>query len=167
MVNNSHNPDKSFIIYHQNINGLKNKKDELINALLTTTPHILCLSEHHLKHNEIKQINIEGFKLVTSYCRQSMKKGGVCIYAVSGLICSKIDMSYYSKDQDIEICMLKINIMSVRLHILVVYRAPTGDFNFFLNQLDDSIKSIYKTNLNLIICGDINISYLLEHDMKK
>ena len=89
------------------------------------------------------------------------------IYALNGLICSKIDMSNYCKDQDIEICMLKMNFMSVRLHILVVCRAATGDFNFFLNQLDYSIKSIYKTNLNLIICGDININYLLEYDMKK
>jgi hypothetical protein len=42
-------------------------------------PHILCLSEHHLKHTELDQINIEGFKLCTAYCRQTMKRGGVCI----------------------------------------------------------------------------------------
>ena len=74
-----------------------------------------------------------------------MKKGGVRIYALNGLICSKIDMSNYCKDQDNEICMLKINFMSVKLHILVVYRAPTRDFNFFLNQLDDSNQYIKLT----------------------
>ena len=50
---------------------------------------------------------------------------------------------------------------------LVVYRAPTGDFIYFLNKLDDSIKSMYKTNLNLILCGNINIDYLLENDRRK
>jgi hypothetical protein len=50
---------------------------------------------------------------------------------------------------------------------MVVHRAPTSDFNLFLDKLDDSVTSIYKTNLNLIICSDINIDYLSENDKKK
>ena len=50
---------------------------------------------------------------------------------------------------------------------MVVYRAPTGNFNLFLNRLDDLIKSIYKTNSNLILWGDINIDYLTENDRKR
>ena len=50
---------------------------------------------------------------------------------------------------------------------MVVYRVPTGNFNLFLNRLDDLIKSIYKTNLNLILCGDINIDYPTENDRKR
>jgi exonuclease III len=95
-----------------------------------------------------------------------MRKGGVCIFAQHGLECSKVDVNKYCKDQDIEICMLNLNTTFSRLHIMVVYRAATSDFNLFLNKLDDSIKSIYKTNLNLIICGDINIDYLSENDKK-
>ena len=110
---------------------------------------------------------IEGFKLCTAYCGHTMKGGGVCIFAQNGLECSKIDVKKYCKDQDIEICMLNLNTPFFRLHITVAYRAPTGDFNLFLNRLDDSIKSIYKTNLNLIICGDINIDYLSENNRKK
>jgi len=34
---------------------------------------------------------------------------------------------------------------------MAVHRAATGDFNLFLNRLDDSIKSIYRANLNLIL----------------
>ena len=50
---------------------------------------------------------------------------------------------------------------------MVVYRAPTGNFNLFLNRLDDSFKSVYRANLNLILCGDINIDYLTENDRKR
>jgi hypothetical protein len=50
---------------------------------------------------------------------------------------------------------------------MVVYRAPTGNFNLFLNRLDDSIKSIYRADSNLILCGDINIDYLTENDRKR
>ena len=63
--------------------------------------------------------------------------------------------------------MLNLNTTFFRPHITVAYRAPPGDFNLFLNRLDDSIKSIYKTNLKLILCGDINIEYLSENDRKK
>jgi hypothetical protein len=50
---------------------------------------------------------------------------------------------------------------------MVVYRAPTGNFNLFLNRLDDSIKSIYRASLNLVLYGDINIDYLTENDRKR
>jgi hypothetical protein len=50
---------------------------------------------------------------------------------------------------------------------MAVYRAPTGNFNLFLNRLDDSLKSIYRANLNLILCGDINIDFLTENDRKR
>jgi exonuclease III len=95
--------------------------------MLPTPPHILCLSEHHLKYTDLDQINIEDFKLCAAYCRQTMKKGGVCIFAQNGLECSKIDVNKYCKDQDTEICMLNLNTTSFRLHIITVYRAPTGD----------------------------------------
>ena len=168
MVNNTPNPDSnSLIIYHHNICGLMNKTDELISSMFPVNPHILCITEHHLKDTEINQINVEGFKLCTAYSRKTMKKGGVCIFTQNGLICSKIDLKKYCSDQDIDICMINLQTTYTRLHIMVVYRAPTGDFNLFLNRLDDSIKSIYKTKSNLMICGDINTDYLSENNRKK
>jgi hypothetical protein len=73
----------------------------------------------------------------------------------------------YCKDQDIEVCMLYVKTTSLIFNIMVVYRAPTGDFNLFLIRHDDSIKSVYKTNLHLIFCGDINIDYLTEYNRKR
>jgi len=68
MVNSNFNLDSnSLTIYHQNICGLKGKTDELISAMSPNLPHILCFSEHHLKHTELGQINIEGFELFHSF----------------------------------------------------------------------------------------------------
>jgi len=50
---------------------------------------------------------------------------------------------------------------------MVVYRVPTGNFNLFLNRFDETIKSIYRANLNLILCGDINIDHLTKNDRKR
>ena len=168
MVNDKYNLNSnSFAIYHQNICGLKGKMDELISSISPYPAIILCLSEHHLKHTELGQINSEGFKLCTTYCRQAMKKGGVCIFTQKGLNCSKVNVNKYCKDEDIEICMLNFKTTSLGLYIMVVYRAPTGNFNLFLNRLDDSIRSIYRADLNLILCGDINIDYLTKNNSKR
>ena len=47
---NSKNLFKSF---HQSIRGLKSKVDELSNSLFPDYPHIMCLTEYHLKDYEI------------------------------------------------------------------------------------------------------------------
>ena len=43
-------------------------------------PHILCFPEHHLKKSELDQINVDGYRLGAAYCRQVIKRGGVCIF---------------------------------------------------------------------------------------
>ena len=50
---------------------------------------------------------------------------------------------------------------------MAVYRAPTGNFNLFLNRLDDIINTLYKADLKLIVCGDINIDCLTDNDKKR
>jgi len=77
---------------------------------------------------------------------------------------SNIDLDKYCKDQDIEVFVLKIKSTFFSVCIMAVYRAPTGNFNLFLHRLDDIIKTLYKVDLQLIICGDINIDYLTDND---
>jgi hypothetical protein len=51
-ITNTKNLTKSknlFKIFHQNIRGLKSKVDELSNSLSSDYPHVMCLTEHHLK----------------------------------------------------------------------------------------------------------------------
>jgi hypothetical protein len=70
----------SITIFHQNICGLKGKTDELISSTSPNFPHNLCFSEHHLKKPERDQINVDGYRLRAAYCRQVVKRGGVCIF---------------------------------------------------------------------------------------
>jgi hypothetical protein len=37
-------------VCHQNIRGLFGKTEELLSSLLFDLPHIICLTEHHLKN---------------------------------------------------------------------------------------------------------------------
>jgi hypothetical protein len=73
----------------------------------------------------------------------------------------------YCKDQETEVCVLKLKSTFFNACIMTVYRVPTGNFNLFLNRLDDIIKTLYKVDLKLIIYDDINIHYLTYHDKKR
>jgi hypothetical protein len=48
-------------VYHQNIRGLRNKCNELYCHLLHDPPHIICLSEDHLKESEIQLIHLKDY----------------------------------------------------------------------------------------------------------
>jgi len=73
----------------------------------------------------------------------------------------------YCKEQDIEICMLKLTSISHNILIMAVYRAPTGNFNLFLKRLDKILKSFYRAVSKLILCGDINVDYLAEDEKNR
>jgi len=42
-------------IYHQNIQGIKWKSDEILDFFYPVFPHIVCITEHHLNQYEIVQ----------------------------------------------------------------------------------------------------------------
>jgi hypothetical protein len=86
-------------IFHQNIRGLGTKSSEVIGHLHPDYPHALCLTEHHLKYFQIKNILMENHNLGASYCTEQYEKGGVAIYIHKSIQCSNTDIVKYSKDK--------------------------------------------------------------------
>ena len=121
----------SFRLFHQNIRSLKGKINELGLYFIDTTPHIICLTEHHLKDYEIDITHIPKYKLGAKYCRSSLKNGGVSIYILDTLTYSNINIQKYSKDQDLEICAIQLHTQKNKIIILCLYRAPSGNFEIF------------------------------------
>ena len=165
--NNKTTGINSITIFHQNICGLRKKSDELKSSMYPNSPHILCFSEHHLKNFELDQINVDEYNLGTTYCRQIVKRGGVCIFVRNNLNYTNIDLSAYCKDQDIEVCALNLELTFSNIRIITVYRAPTGNFEVFLNRLDNILTTFYKADSKLTVCGDINIDYLSDSEKKR
>ena len=122
---------KHLTIFHQNIRGLGTKSSELIGHLHPDYPHALCLTEHHLKHYQIKNIQIENYKLGASFCREQYEKGGVAIYIQKNLQGSDIDFSKHSKDKDIEICASKISYCDLKICIISIYRPQRETLTIF------------------------------------
>ena len=86
------NSRKNLTIYHQNIRGISNKTDEFQDSLYHNRPQVICLTEHHLKTEEITTINLDQYKLGAFFCRQEFKGGGVSIYISKFLQCSIINL---------------------------------------------------------------------------
>jgi exonuclease III len=46
--------------------------------------------------------------------------------------------------------------------IINIYRSPTGNFKHFLNKPENILNSLHRNkNEMMIICGDINVNYLV------
>ena len=59
-------------IYHQNICGLGSKTNDLLMSLYPKSPHILCLTEHHLRQYQIQHITMDDYILGAEFSRRSL-----------------------------------------------------------------------------------------------
>ena len=71
--NNNNNNNTDLTIFHQNIRGLCNKADELVNSWSTESPHIQCLTEHHLHNHELNCTCIQYYNLGASTVARTAK----------------------------------------------------------------------------------------------
>jgi hypothetical protein len=91
----------------------------------------------------------------------------LCIFVCKDLYFSKINISHNCKEKDLEICAIKLGTKPSKLIIINLSRAPTADFNQFMKNLDGALKYMQKPTAEFLICGDINIGYLIESNEKK
>jgi exonuclease III len=93
----------------QNIRGLGKKTDGLVVNWPKNAPDILCLSEHHLSAEIIKNLSSENYNLGAYNCRKNIKCGGVCIYTHRSLQFINLDIENYCFEQDTEVCTIRLN----------------------------------------------------------
>jgi len=80
---------------------------------------------------------------------------------------TNINMDRYSNGKDIEICAVKLHILSHTIIIVTVYRSPTGNIAYFLNNLEAALNQIYNNTVDIILCGDFNINYFNDNQNKQ
>jgi len=81
----------------------------------------------------------------------------VCIFIHEDLEFFTISLDKYCKEKDIEVSAINLNITSIKLIILAIYRSPLGNFTNFLKNLDSVLNTWYSNKTGFVICGDINI----------
>jgi exonuclease III len=115
---------------------------------------------------ELLQLNLPGYLLVSGFSRKHLQRGGMCIFARKDLKVKKTVTLQNCKEKDLEICAAELNTEASKFIIISLYRAPTGDFSRFLKNLDETLKYLYKPNVEFLLCGDINTNYLIESNRK-
>ena len=81
--------------------------------------------EHHLKAEEINNISVDQYNLGASFCRQIYKYGGVCIYVFKTFQFSTVNLDKFSTEKDLEICAVKLSILTNNFTVICIYRFPT------------------------------------------
>jgi hypothetical protein len=161
-INKTNIPNSNTLlkVFHQNVRGLKTKVEELLTSIHSVGPHILCITEHHLRQYEIDHIFMNQFKLGSEFCRCDMKNGGVCIFVHNDIEFSLVPTNKYCVEKDFEVCAIKLQNLHKQIIVLAIYRAPSGNFNIFLRNLDVLLSRWYGNGIQFLICGDFNINYL-------
>lgn len=57
---------------------------------------------------------------------------------------------------------MKINLLATIIYILSIYRSPTGNLMHFINDTDTILNHISKSNIEVIMCGQLNVNYLAD-----
>jgi exonuclease III len=115
---------------------------------------------------DLLHLTLYSYFLGSSFCRQNLQRGGVCIFVKKDQCFNKIDISQHCTEQDLEICEIQLETKISNLITLSLYRAPSGDSYQFLSGLDATLKYLYNPKTVFLICGDINIVYLNENYRK-
>jgi hypothetical protein len=153
----------NLIIYHQNIRSLNKKKDELSIMLqeIQGRPHLIYLSEHHMRKEEMLDFSFPGYKLANNFCRETNFKGGVCILARNDLMYQRIDLNKLCKEETFEISAVKLNISTKKMILCYVYRSPSENPNNFLRHLEKNTETFISANY--ILCNLWRPKYKLSY----
>jgi hypothetical protein len=125
--------NKVFMLYHQNVGGLRKQINELIMSFYIHTPHILCFSEHYLKHTQRNFIFIEKYILGAEYCRQFFDGCGASIFTHKASKFLTINLHEFCKDNDLEVCIIPLELPYINGFVITVHISPSGDFQLFVN----------------------------------
>lgn len=132
---------------------------------------IICFTEHWQSETEAELFLINGFFRISNYSRSCIKNGGACIYARHTILnnCkNRMDICILSKERSFECSAIELTLTNTmnKLVILSVYRPPSGNFEIFIETLDEVLDKINKEKKYVLLCGDLNIDDLLNTPQK-
>uniref|UniRef100_A0A8D8RVQ3 Endonuclease/exonuclease/phosphatase domain-containing protein n=1 Tax=Cacopsylla melanoneura TaxID=428564 RepID=A0A8D8RVQ3_9HEMI len=161
---------KEIRLYHQNIQGIKEKIIRVEEQSEIYKPSIICLTEHFQKKENIEVTGIKGYKHIASYARVNHIRGGSVVYAnnnLNNLQIEEIDFTKYSEEFNLECSGMRIKTkdkMEDNIIVLCIYRSTQGNLNKFFELFECILNEINFSKNKVIICGDLNINFLNKED---
>jgi hypothetical protein len=117
------------------------------------TPHLICLSRDQL-YSFTKFINhfTDNYYLSSSFSRINHIGDGVCIFSRADLQYTMCNVSQFCNEKTFEVCATQLDLGNSYIIIICIYRSPAGNFFNFLDQLDSTLKHLYNTRIEFIVC---------------
>jgi len=97
-------------------------------------------------------------QLATAFCRPTRQHGGVAIYSKDTI---KFQVKHCINNLSLELhCELAaIQLNEYKLTVIVVYRSQLGNYETFLDVMNNLFSLVYKQRRKFVICGDFNIKF--------
>lgn len=153
--------NKGFCAFHLNIRSLLPKLEEFKHYFLDGSIEVIGISETWL-HSKIETalVQVEGYQMIRQDRNHLTGKrgGGLCLYVKDSLTVENLDLNV--NNHNLELLGIKIVQPNQKdLIILLVYRPPTGEIDYFCDKLKEIVQSLPNKD-ELIIMGDFNVDYL-------
>lgn len=148
----------------QLIEEMKNNQGTFIN--------FFCITEHWLRQYEIEGTILKNFHVVANSCRDNFSHGGTLVFSSNAnqfKITDRPDFQEGNIEKVFECSAIQVKINKKNKFILLcLYRAPSGDFNCFLDKLEQCLNLICRTeNSNFVVCGDFNVDFIIPSNQRQ
>lgn len=119
---------------------------------------IFCVTEHFLLDDMIDNYSIENFEIISHFARSTERRGGSLIMCKIGIpamnVPNLIDLSVEG------LCEIAaVDMQRDHLRVVSVYRPPKGDFQAFLEILEEILDGSVLSALDIIVTGDFNVHF--------
>lgn len=128
---------------------------------MNTKPHFVCVTEHWFDANDVSNIHLEKYHVISAYARDTKRHGGSAVLVHQNLEAEEVEaLTKMSIEGQIE-CSAVVG-RSLKTVVLCIYRPPNGTEDVFLSTLSDILNHTLNNfkNYNYVLCGDFNINLL-------
>ena len=145
---------KNILIGHLNVNSLRNKIDS-IDLLIKEHIDICLLSETKLDNSfPNQQFHLNGYKLFRK--DRDRFGGGIAFYVNETIPCKTLNTS--DIPENIELLLLEISLKSRKWIIIGLYKPPSLNEKYFLENLSNLLNRLACHYENIILIGDFNLT---------
>lgn len=123
----------------------------------------IAITEHWQSYKSIEAYQIENYKLISAFCRNSDNvRGGAALYALNSLnnCVIRLDINKLSEEYKFECTAAEFTVNNMTYLVCVIYRPPSSTLEHYLNKLDELLELALTDNIKLLIAGDFNIDML-------
>lgn len=165
-------------IFHQNIQHLASKIEQLHIVLEEINPDIIVLSEHDMKVEAIGRLNLENYIVNSYFSRKLSCKGGIMILGKKEIEWRQVKMpgsmlaNTFLEEKQFEycLCLYKFKNNNYKVVVVGIYRSPSSNTEIFIDRLNILLTFLSKICHRIVVAGDVNINVLVnsrEHRLLK